>query len=166
VARLQLEALRTRAPAACEAGQARHCFIAAKLAGDDVGGAGVRFYQRGCELGDAQCCFDWGARSWDEESRAAYRRSIELRVQGCERGKPVDCARLQAFAGLAAEEPAESVSNEAYRQLFGRDFTREDEARFARRAAELFAAICRRGYPPACVSACELGSTAVPCDAP
>jgi hypothetical protein len=39
-------------------------------------------------------------------------------------------------------------------------------ARFARRAAELFAAICRRGYPPACVSACELGSTAVPCDAP
>jgi len=69
------------------------------------------------------------------------------------------------FAGLAAEESAESVSNEAYRQLFGRDFTREDEARFARRAAELFAAICRRGYPPACVSACELGSTAVPCDA-
>jgi len=39
-------------------------------------------------------------------------------------------------------------------------------ARFARRAAELFAAICRRGYPPACVSACELGSTAVPCGAP
>jgi hypothetical protein len=34
------------------------------------------------------------------------------------------------------------------------------------RAAALFAAICRRGYPPACVSACELGSTAVPCDAP